>query len=134
VRQVKSRGLGWDPPTPNHEEKQIHGEPDCGDPQGSRCRDESRRCVPQPRNKPTDLLQLEEPVWRTWYLGAQAHQGNRSRTFKAQTHVRGSGDGKPCPQGANRKKALTPTERLEAVGWLVGERSMPIARACSAPP
>ncbi len=57
--QVKSRGLGWDPPTPNHEEKQIHGEPDCGDPQGSRCRDESRRCVPQPRNKPTDLLQLE---------------------------------------------------------------------------
>ena len=35
MRQVKSRGLGWDPPTPNHEEKQIHGEPDCGDPQGA---------------------------------------------------------------------------------------------------
>ena len=32
MRQVKSRGLGWDPPTPNHEEKQIHGEPDCGEP------------------------------------------------------------------------------------------------------
>jgi len=25
-----------------------------------------------------------------------------------------------------------PTERLEAVGWLVGERSMPISRACRA--
>ena len=52
--------------------------------------------------------------------------------FKAQTHVRGSGDGKRRPQGANRKKALMPTERLEAVGWLVGERSMPISRACRA--
>jgi hypothetical protein len=112
--------LGWDPPTPKHEEKQIHGEPDCGEPQERRCRDESRRRMPQPRHLrawhvavrpvmslcslPTDLLQLEEPVWTTWYLGAQVQQGNRSRTFKAQMHVYGFGDGKRHPQGANRKK------------------------------
>ena len=33
VRQRKSRGFGSGPPKPNHEEEQVHGEPDRGDPQ-----------------------------------------------------------------------------------------------------
>ena len=52
MRQVGSRGFGPGQPTPNHEEEQIHREPDCGDPQGSRRRHQDRRCVPQARHQP----------------------------------------------------------------------------------
>ena len=49
MRQNKSRGSGLEQPKQSDEKEPIHGEPDRGDPQGSRCEDESGGSVPRAR-------------------------------------------------------------------------------------
>ena len=61
-------------------------------------------CVPQARHQPTNLLQLEEQVWRDERLRTEAHQGTRSGALQVQAHGCGSRHGEQCAEEVDQKK------------------------------
>jgi hypothetical protein len=61
-------------------------------------------CVPQARHQPTNLLQLEEQVWRGERLRTEAYQGTRSGALQVQADGYRSRHGEQCAGGVDRKK------------------------------
>jgi len=88
------------------------------------------RSVPEAWHQFCDLLQMAIQVWRPGCVGAAAHQGVGSRECQAQTVVRRHGTGKYGAQGSDRKKALGPPEKREAIRRLVEAHGLSIQRAC----
>ena len=115
-----------------NEKESIYGEPNCVEPEGSRCRPERGGDLPQTWDQPAHLLQLEAQIWRAECLGTQTDQGAGGRAQQAQTDVCRSRDGERCPEAVDRKKALRPPEKREAVGWLNKSLGLPVSRACKA--
>lgn len=111
------------------EKEQVYGESDClcsqrGGGRHSRC-----GSMPQTRHQLQHLLRLEKEVW--WYgrFRTQTAQRALSRECQTQTNVCRYGAGVSCTQGSDRKKALTPDVKEDAVRYLHQEHGLSVRRA-----
>jgi hypothetical protein len=117
-------------PGGSDEEITIHGDADCLELKAGRQLTVGQGAVPGARHRGGDLTQLEVPVWRHGSVRSKAYEGAGGGERQAQAHVCGSGAGAPCDEGPNRKKALKPPEKRQAVKYMQDTHGLSVVRSC----
>ncbi len=112
------------------EDEPFQRRPDYWHPQragGRRC---DGGCLPQARDQPGDILQVESQVRRHGCVGSAAASGTRAGEQQTE-EAAGRGHAGQChAQGAERKKMVAPDVKREAVAGLVQTFQISQRRAC----
>ena len=73
---------------------------------------------------------MEIQVWWSGSFGVETHLDTRSRECQAQESVCRYGVGEYGVEVSDRKKAVRPVEKREAIAYLIGTHGLGVQRAC----